>query len=188
MDEREAISRLKQGDVKGLETLVSKYQVEAIKAAYLITGDRYAAEDVVATAFLRVYERFHQFDSTRPFRPWFLRIVANDAIKVVSRRSRQVSLDHTREDAELALRDVLSSQGPGPEDLAERAELRRKVWEAIQSLPPSQRSVIVLRYYLGLKQSEVSEQLGSSPGAVKRYLHEGRRHLRTLLESLRPVQ
>jgi RNA polymerase sigma-70 factor (ECF subfamily) len=47
MSERKAISRLKQGDISALEVLVRAFQVEAVHAAYLITGDRQIAEDIV---------------------------------------------------------------------------------------------------------------------------------------------
>ena len=45
MNEGEAISRLKQGDISGLETLVHRYQVQAVRTAYLVTRDRHLAED-----------------------------------------------------------------------------------------------------------------------------------------------
>ncbi len=183
-NEREAIARLRDRDIGGLQALVSKYQTEAGKAAYLVTGDRSTAEDVVATAFLRIYERIGQFDTSRPFRPWFMRIVANDAMKAVSRGNRLVPLDEGVEAAEFALRGALFSEEPGPEEMAEQAERRRRVWEAVQRLSPSQRSAIVLRCYLGLKEREIATQLGSSPGTVKRYLYEARKRLRLILQSV----
>ena len=69
MDDQSAISRLKQGDLRGLETLVEHYQVRAVHAAYLILYDRSLAEDVVQASFVKVAERIHQFDAERPFAP-----------------------------------------------------------------------------------------------------------------------
>lgn len=69
MEESEAITRLKRGDISGLEMLVKRYQVQALEAAYLITRDYHMAEDIVQSAFLRAYERIGQFDSDRPFGP-----------------------------------------------------------------------------------------------------------------------
>jgi RNA polymerase sigma-70 factor (ECF subfamily) len=88
MLENEAIVRLKQGDVRGLEILVKTYQLKAVRAAYLIVGDRALAEDVVEDAFLRVYERIGQFDPLRFFEPWFLRIVVNIARRCLCRAAR----------------------------------------------------------------------------------------------------
>ncbi len=62
MEDKIVISRLKQGGLNGLETLVSCYQVQAVLAAYLILYDRSLAEDVVQTAFVKAAQRIHQFD------------------------------------------------------------------------------------------------------------------------------
>ena len=78
MDDQIAISRLKQGDPGGLETLVRDYQVQAVYTAYMIVFDRSLAEEVAQTAFVRVAEKIQQFDEKRPFAPWFFRIVVNE--------------------------------------------------------------------------------------------------------------
>jgi len=62
MEDGEAIRRLKRGDMGGMETLVSRYQVKAVRTAFLVTHDVATAEDVVAEAFVRIYHRIHQFD------------------------------------------------------------------------------------------------------------------------------
>ncbi|MFB0535646.1 MAG: RNA polymerase sigma factor [Anaerolineae bacterium] len=127
MEEQEAIARLKRGDIGGLEALVRKYQVQAVRTAYLIVRDRALAEDIVQTAFLRAYERIGQFDAGRPFGPWFLRSVVNDSIKAAARRERQVSLEASSEGEETSLADLLADPGPGPDDLVEASEIRQTV-------------------------------------------------------------
>jgi RNA polymerase sigma-70 factor (ECF subfamily) len=183
MDERKAIARLKQGDIKGLETLVRKYQVTATRTAYLITRDRAAAEEIVQAAFLRAYERIGQFDSGRSFGPWFLRSVVNDAVKYASRNSQLVSIEADEEE-ETALSDFLADPAPGPEDLVEAEERRQIVWDALGTLPPQQRAVIVMRYYLGLSEAEIGEHLDCPLGTVKWRLHAARKRLQELLHSL----
>src|SRR4051794_10135971 len=76
-NEYEALARLRDGDIGGLEALVRLYQVRAVRAAYLVVRDRALAEDVAQGAFLRVYQRIAQLDPARPFAPWFFRIVVN---------------------------------------------------------------------------------------------------------------
>ncbi len=93
MDETSAIARLKRGDINGLEPLVIKYQTRAARTAFLITGDHALTEDIVQAAFLRAYEKIHQFDDQQPFGPWFLRIVANAALKAVQHQREQISLN-----------------------------------------------------------------------------------------------
>ena len=184
MEEQEAIARLKRGDIGGLEALVRQYQVQAVRTAYLITRDRALAEDIVQAAFLRAYERIGQFDAGRPFGPWFLRSVVNDAVKAAARRQRQVPLEAGSEGEGTSLADLLADPNPGPADLAEAAETRQAVWAALGKLPPAQRAAIVQRYYLGLSEAEMANELACPPGTVKWRLHAARKRLRTLLRPL----
>lgn len=177
MDESEAIARLKQSDIGGLEVLVRRYQVRAIRAAYLITGDRATAEDVVQEAFVRAYERIAQFDPKRPFGPWFLRSVVNAAVKTAAREQRLL-----RED-EIEQGDLTADPNPGPEELLERVELSQTIGESLQRLSPPRRAAIVLRYYLDLTEPEIANRLQWPLGTVKRRLHDARSHLRRLLTS-----
>lgn len=182
-DERQAVDRLRSGDIGGLEVLVQRHQLQATRAAYLVVRDRQLAEDIVCDAFLRCCERIQQFDTNRPFAPWFLRMVVNDALKAAERRARHVSLDTSR--GGLTFADLLPDQVAGPDVAAERAELRRDVEVALQSLTPRQRAAIVLYYYVGLSGPEIAEHLSSPLGTVKRRLHDGRARLRTLLSDSR---
>ena len=67
MDEQQAIQRLKNNNIGGLEFLVVLYQVKAVRTAYLITRDIGLAEDVVQDSFLQAYRSIHGFDAARPF-------------------------------------------------------------------------------------------------------------------------
>lgn len=91
MDERKAIEHLKADDIGGLEALVRLHHTRALRAVDLIVHDISLAHDIVQAAFVRFYERIRQFDAGRPFGPYFMKIVVNDAIKVASRRERTVS-------------------------------------------------------------------------------------------------
>lgn len=187
MEEQEAIARLKRGDIGGLEALVRQYQVRAVRTAYLIIRDRALAEDIVQAAFLRAYERIGQFDAGRPFGPWFLRSVVNDAVKAAGRRERLVSLEASAEGAETSLADLLADPGSGPADLVEAGETRQAVWAALGKLPPAQRAAIIQRYYLGLSDAEMAAELACPQGTVKWRLHAARKRLRTLLRPLWPA-
>ncbi len=177
-EERRAIERLKDGDIGGLEVLVRRYQIRAVRAAYLVVRDRALAEDVVQGAFVRAYERIGRFDLERPFAPWFLKIVVNDAVRVASRRERTSSLE---DGVAGTLLIQLADPSPGPDALTEREERRRKVWEALERLPPVQRAAVVQRYYLGMSEAEMAEDAASPPGTIKWRLHAARKSLSQIL-------
>lgn len=175
MEESEAISRLKRGDISGLEALVMLYQNQALRVAYLTTRDYALAEDVVQASFLRAYERIAQFDDTRPFGPWFLRTVINNAVTAVRGR-RTLSLG-PEEDSEMGL----PSPDTGPQEMLELAETKEEIRLALDKLPPKERAAIVMRYYLEWDDAEVSHRLSVPPGTVRRRLHDARQRLRRLL-------
>lgn len=176
--EREAIRRLQRGDISGLTTLVRRYQVQAVRAAYLITQDRQLAEDVVQAAFLRAYQHIEQFDPERPFAPWFYRSVVNAAVQTARRSQRQISLD---EGEEVILADLLPDPSPGLDETAEAEEIQQTVRQALRQLSPEQRAAVVMRYYLDLSEAEMAAEMQVPPGTIKWRLHNARKQLRLLL-------
>jgi RNA polymerase sigma-70 factor (ECF subfamily) len=182
MDDSIAISRIKQGDLNGLEALVNRYQTQAVHAAYLVTYDRAQAEDVAQSAFVKAAERIHQFDEERPFAPWFFRIVVNDALKVARRTKRNVPFDELDEDTS-QLAALLADPAPQPEQKLEEKQVREGILKAIQSLPPEQRAVIVMRYYLDLSEADMSAKMDRPLSTIKWWLRDARKRLRDLMTS-----
>ena len=180
MEDRIAISRLKQGDLTGLESLVNCYQVRAVHAAYLILYDRALAEDVVRTAFVKVVERAHQFDDGRPFAPWFFRIVANDALKAARKQSRTISLEGQSEQA-AQLAQWLIDPNAHPEQLLEEKETRQMILNAVQTLPPAQRLVVVMRYFLEMSEADMSTNMDRPLSTIKWWLRDARKRLYDLM-------
>lgn len=184
MEDQNAISRLKQGDLSGLETLVNRYQVRAVHAAYMIVFDRGVAQDVTQTAFVKAAERIHQFDEKRPFAPWFFRIVVNDALKLAKKQKRNISLEDQLDEPTTQLAKQLSDPSLRPEQVVEKKETRQIILKAIQSLPPEQRSVIVMRYFLDMSMVEMSEKMERPLSTIKWWLRDARKRLRSLMNTV----
>ena len=180
MEDRIAISRLKQGDLTGLESLVNRYQVRAVHAAYLILYDRPLAEDIVRTAFVKVAERAHQFDEDRPFAPWFFRIVANDALKAARKQKQTISLEGQSEEA-AQLAQWLVDPNAHPEQLMEEKETRQMTLNAIQGLPRAQRRVVVMRYFLEMSEADMSTNMDRPLSTIKWWLRDARKRLYDLM-------
>jgi RNA polymerase sigma-70 factor, ECF subfamily len=167
--ERAAVELMRGGSMSGLETLVRLHQSRALQAAYAITHSQTAAEDVVADAFLRAYERIGRFDPSRPFGPWFLRMVINLSIKEANRVAMRKRL-HVR----------WAGQQPEPVDPAHAVEGRDEALHlrlAVRKLSPRLRAVLVLHYFLDLNVTETAAVLDCPVGTVKRRLHDARQIL-----------
>jgi RNA polymerase sigma-70 factor (ECF subfamily) len=179
MDEQQAIQRLKNGDVSGLEFLVARHQVKAVRTAYLITRDLGLAEDIVQDSFLQAFRAMRGFDATRPFEPWFMRSVVNASVKMMQRSAKQVEVG---EEADEFLFAELTARVESVEEQVESIEIQNQIWDAMQKLSPRQRAVVVQRYFLEMSEKEMAEESGSSVGTVKWMLNAARERLRGLLE------
>src|SRR6266508_801329 len=92
LEEEELVDRARNGDVTAYEQLVRRYQDLAARTAYVITGRAADAQDAVQEAFVKAYYSLGRFRADAPFRPWLLRIVANEAINRRRSARRQVGL------------------------------------------------------------------------------------------------
>jgi RNA polymerase sigma-70 factor, ECF subfamily len=186
VDDHSAIRHLKQGDIDALGVLVNRYQLEAVRTAYLITRDKSLAEDAVQEAFLRAYRYIRQFDESRPFAPWLMRIVVNVAVQMAQRREILFA-DHDTVDAISNFEagdflERLPDSAMTPEDAAEAAETGQIVWNALEALSPSQRALIVMRYYFDFSERELSESFGVPRGTISWRLSTARQKLQDLLQ------
>lgn len=170
MTEAEAVRAVQAGNADGLTFLVTAYELKAMRVAFAITGDRLQAEDVVADAFLAVHLKINRFDSSRPFGPWFVRIVVNGAL-AAARKGRTA-----RRVVELLVRNRPPTEDPML--LAERNELRRTLIRGIRALPPDERAAMSLRYVLDLEEKAAADILGWPLGTLKTRLHRARVRLR----------
>jgi len=178
MDEQQAIQRLKNKDISGLEFLVMRYQVKAVRTAYLITRELGLAEDVVQDSFLQAYRSINGFDAARPFEPWFMRSVVNASVKVMQRSGRQVQVGDEADESLLA---ELAARAETVESQVESSEVQSQIWDAMPKLSPRQRAVIVQRYFLEMSEKEMAVESGTAVGTIKWLLNSARERLRGLL-------
>ncbi|HTG48051.1 MAG TPA: RNA polymerase sigma factor [Actinomycetota bacterium] len=130
-----------------------------VAAVALVAGSRAAAEDAVAEALARAWERSDRGDAIDSLPAW----VTHVALNLSRSRLRRVR-------AEARARERLVAR-PGP---GRTEDDRLDVERALATLPRRQREVVVLHYYLGLPVSEISALRGISEGTVKSTLHRAR--------------
>ncbi len=182
MNDLQAIQRLKNGDIGGLETLLVRHQAKAVRVAFLITHDEALAEDVVQDTFMRIYHRIKGFDLSRPFEPYLLRSVVNAALDV-AQKTRHLSLE-----GDLDRVEGLLSQAASVESELEYIQLKQRIIAALAELEPRQRAVVIQRYYLEMSEKEMAAALDAAPGTVKWLLNTARAKLHELLGSERSAE
>jgi RNA polymerase sigma-70 factor (sigma-E family) len=148
-----------------LEELYRRHVDDALGLAYLLTGDRNLAEDLVQDAFVRVLGRFHDLRSRDAFW-WYLRRTLVNLANSHFRRRRVERAWLERQRPEPA--------APPGADLEER----ERVVAALMTLRPEQRAAVVLRYFEDLSEADTAEALGRPIGTVKSMVSRGMERLR----------
>ncbi|MBZ5721902.1 MAG: sigma-70 family RNA polymerase sigma factor [Acidobacteriia bacterium] len=182
-DELALVQAAKAGDIAAFEELVRRYDRNVFRIAQHITQNREDAEDVVQDAFLKSYENLQQFQGQSKFYTWLVRIAVNEALMKLRKRrpERMVSLDEEVKTEEDSVPREVADWSPNPEQQYTQAELRDILTRTIQGLPPSFRTVFVLRDVEGLSTEETAEALDLSIPAVKSRLLRARLQLRERL-------
>ncbi len=139
-----------------LEGLYAAHQLQLVRLAVLLVDDVPSAEDVVQDAFAGLHARWSRLRDPDKALGYLRTAVVNNARSVLRRR-RTARAFVPRKELEPAT----------PEDLAMLDEQHREVLTALRLLAPRQREVLVLRYWSGLREAEIAEVLGISPGTVK---------------------
>ena len=175
-EDTELVERAKHGDEDAYAVLVTRYQALAARTAYVITGSDADAEEAAQEGFVKAYFALDRFRAGAPFRPWLLRIVANEAInrrKAVGRRPTvglSVALDRPSPDTALS-----------PEGAALASERRESVLGALRKMREEDRLVIAYRYFFDLSEAEMADALGVAHGTVKSRLSRALVRLRALI-------
>ncbi|MBA3658779.1 MAG: sigma-70 family RNA polymerase sigma factor [Gemmatimonadales bacterium] len=174
-DEGAVVRRVQQGDTEAFDELVRRYMRRAYGLAYRLLGHREDAEDLVQDAFMTALQRIETFDVTRPFGPWFFRLLTNRGLNARQARFiRQVE----------PLAEERAGGQASPLDLLERTEVRERFRQAADALPERQRIAIELFDVEGFSSAEIAAALDIPAGTVRWYVHEARRALRSALEPL----
>ena len=175
MTDEEAIRMCQNGDRDAFHHLVDQYKDTLYGTAVLMTGNRSSADDQVQEAFLSAWRGIGKFRPGSPFKPWLVRILVNGVL--TQRRRRTVSTEPLGE----------ADRIDDSVDVVESVEARRKrqmVRQALGSLDPQHREVIVLRYFADLTVPQVALSAGIREGTAKSRLHRALGRLREELGQL----
>jgi RNA polymerase sigma-70 factor (ECF subfamily) len=145
------------------------------RVAYRITNSEEAAEDLCQEAFFRLHEKNMIFPSPDEAKYWLIRVVKNASLNYAKRKDRE------RRAYQRAFREDVRTEETG-EGLLIRKETQEEILEALEKLPESLRTVLVLKEYGELNYKEIGRALGISEGNVKVRVFRARERLAGLLK------
>ncbi len=183
-DERELIARLRKGDQAAYAELVEKFSPRIYDLALRLLGDEAEAEDVLQETFLSAFKNMGSFEGRASVGTWLYRIATNAALMRLRRKQPLfVSVDGGISDDEddVAVPRQLFDWCCLPESDLLSEEASAEMRAAVDELPDSLRTVVVLRDIEGFSTRETARILGISESAVKSRLMRARMALRERL-------
>lgn len=181
--ENQLVKLALKGDQSAFAEIVGLYQERIYHMSYRMLSNKQEAEDVVQETFLRVHHHLERFDENMKFSTWIYRIATNLCIDRLRKRKPIYSLDAESSDYEgLDGYAMIPSDDRTPESELLLSETQRIIHEAIDTLPPKYKSVMILRYIQEMSLQEVGDVLGMPVTTIKTRVHRGREFLRKKLE------
>jgi len=177
------ISRAQSGDTAAFNALIRKYEVRAYQYAFRLTRNSEEASDIVAEAFVRIFNALHNFKGQSAFSTWMYRILTNCFLDIRKReRSRpSTSLEAALQTEEGEMERQVEDPGRTPYQELERGERERNVEKAVSILPEYQRAMIVMYHAEMMSYEDIAAALDLPIGTVKSRLNRARLSLREIL-------
>lgn len=182
LPDEQVVSRVLSGEIELFEILMRRYNQRLYRVARSILSDDGEAEDVMQDAYVRAYSHLGQFAGRSSFATWLTRIAVYEALARARRGRRLVQIEDLTSRAEGAMK-FSSPAEAGPEQRVIQRDLQNVLEVAMEALPESFRSVLMLREVEGLSTAETAECLGIGESLVKTRLHRARAALRHELEN-----
>jgi RNA polymerase sigma-70 factor, ECF subfamily len=177
------------GDQRAFELLIQRYNAPLFNFICRFLGDYDLACDVLQQVFLRFYTTLPKLGTKQPFKPWLFQVARNCCIDELRRKYRHAIHFSQLENSEgelIGLCDIPDPE-PLPEEVAERRDVQALLQDAIESLPPKFRSVVILRYVSQMSFPEIGQVLAMPESTAKTYFHRAIALLRkTIIARLQP--
>lgn len=173
------VERIKQGDMDAMEEIVRRYSDRVYNLAFHLTRDASFAEEIMQNVFLTVVSKVSTLTNNAYFSTWLYRVALNASYGLL-RKEKKHSNPNFAENIEM---DEIATYDWStlPGNILLSDESRGILKDAIDSLPESMRTVVIMKDVEGMKNEEIAQSMGLSVPAVKSRLHRGRLVLRGLL-------
>jgi RNA polymerase sigma-70 factor (ECF subfamily) len=175
-----------QGDTEAFEQLVFRHRDKIYARAMMMMRNEEEALDLSQEAWVKSWQRLHQFQGDSSFATWMTRIVINLCLDQIRRQKkmRTESIDHLEDDLGGVERQM-PVEHTNPTEGLENDELRKRIDEAMGKLTEAHRTVLILHEFQGLEYREIAKRVGISIGTVMSRLFYARRRMAALLQGLR---
>ena len=179
------IEQCLSGDQVAWDTIVRQNWRKVFNVAYKFVGKHDEAEDLTQDIFLKIFKALNTFDRRANFQTWIISISRNlciDHYRSVRKERQTIAREVDTTDLQPASRERT------PYALAEHRDLRAQLKQALETLPSTLRTAVVLRDLQELSYQEIADQLQLPEGTVKSRINRGRLELARQLKRMQDKQ
>jgi RNA polymerase sigma-70 factor (ECF subfamily) len=179
------IEQCLSGDQVAWDTIVRQNWRKVFNVAYKFVGKHDEAEDLTQDIFLKIFKALNTFDRRANFQTWIISISRNlciDHYRSVRKERQTIAREVDTNDLQPASRERT------PYALAEHRDLRAQLKQALETLPSTLRTAVVLRDLQELSYQEIADQLQLPEGTVKSRINRGRLELARQLKRMQDKQ
>lgn len=178
MDDAQVVAQALAGSEDAYRELVERYERPVWSLVVRMVHDEAVAEELAQDAFVKAFRALDSYDPGRKFSSWLFKIAHNTTLDHLRRKNLDTVPLETDQEDDWDLKERLEDTATrSPEAEASRGDLAEALEDAVGSLRPEYREVVVLRFGEGLAYQEIVEITGLPLGTVKTYLHRARKEL-----------
>ncbi|MBN2296966.1 MAG: sigma-70 family RNA polymerase sigma factor [Deltaproteobacteria bacterium] len=173
------VTEIKHGDAEAMEEIVRRFSNKVYNLAFHLTRDASAAEEIMQEVFLTVLSKIHTLTNEAYFATWLYRVTTNASYGFLRKEKKfteQTLIDDTNSE-----HSAVYDWSTLPDDVLLSEESSEVLRTAIDTLPDTMRTVVIMKDVEGLKNEDIAQTLGLTVPAVKSRLHRGRLVLREIL-------
>ncbi|EEF61183.1 RNA polymerase sigma factor [Pedosphaera parvula] len=184
--DEQLVRAAKKGEMAAFEELVARHRDKIYARAFSMMRNEEEAVDLCQEAWVKSWQRLQQFQGDSSFGTWMTRIVINLCLDQLRKRKRQrtESIEEMSEESGGVERQM-PTVTINPTERLERAELRKRIDQALSQLSHEHRTVLVLHEFEEMEYKEIAKTMGCSIGTVMSRLFYARRKMAVLLANLK---
>jgi len=174
--DEQLVKQVCSSNQEAYQQLMERYQEKLVRYVSYLTGDENIAADATQQAFIKAYINLKGFNLKKKFSSWIYRIAHNEAINLVKKERRKVSLEDNS-----WLEEVIKDK-TNIEVEFEKKEIKRLIKGSLNKLPIKYRSALVLFYLDGYSYQEISDILRKPIGTIGTLINRGKKLLKVIVE------
>jgi len=171
------------GDIEAFETLIREHQKKVYNIALRMTKNPEDAQELAQDTFVRAFIAIKKFRCEASFSTWLYRIAMNVCTDFLRKRNKAVviSMEQGAVGSENEQPIQLPEDGPGPDELTEKRQLKKLVRKAMDALSAEHRQVLVLRDLMDMSYKDIADTLNMSEGTIKSRINRAREGLKQII-------